>query len=343
MARPLLSALLGDAEIESLLSDQARLDAMLRVEVALAEASAETNWITPAAAGAIVAAISAYRPDWSGLAAGMSTDGVDVPALLTQLRLLIPEPHHASLHRGATSQDIVDTALILQLTKVLDILDGRLATLTSRLGQRIDAEGAKPLVAHTRMQVALPTLWREKLESWRRPLVRHRQALAALRPALLVIQLGGPVGDRASFDGHGDAIAAAAARRLDIGVAPPWHTARDSIVALGSLLALITGSLGKIGADVALLAQNEIGAVTLDGGRSSAMPHKSNPVNAEVLVTLARFNAGLAGTLQHAMVHEYERSGAAWTLEWMVLPQMIVAAGASLRIGVALTEALRIA
>ena len=104
-------------------------------------------------------------------------------------------------------------------------------------------------------------------------------------------------------------------------------------MAFGGLLALISGSLGKIGADVALLAQSEVRAIRLSGGGgSSAMAHKSNPVRAEVLVSLARFNAGLSGTLQQAMVHENERSGAAWTLEWLVLPQMLVTAGASLRL-----------
>ena len=114
-------------------------------------------------------------------------------------------------------------------------------------------------------------------------------------------------------------------------------------MALGSLLALISGSLGKIGADVALLSQNEIGVIRLEGGGgSSAMAHKSNPVNAEVLVALARFNAGLAGTLQHTAVHENERSGAAWTLEWLTLPQMLVTTGASLRLAGHLLDQLRL-
>src|SRR5690606_5332051 len=105
------------------------------------------------------------------------------------------------------------------------------------------------------------------------------------------------------------------------------------IIGLGNLLALITGSLGKMGMDIALLTQNEVAAARLlGGGGSSAMAHKSNPVTAEALVALARYNAGLSGILQQAMVHEYERSGAAWTLEWLTLPQMLEATGASLRL-----------
>ena len=156
---------------------------------------------------------------------------------------------------------------------------------------------------------------------------------------ILVVELGGPVGDRASFEGKGGAVARGLAQRLDLGIAEPWHSARDPIVAFGSLLSLLSGSVGKFGADVALLAQNEVAAITVaGGGGSSAMAHKSNPVNAEVLVALARHNAGLVGTLHQALVHENERSGAAWTLEWLTLPQMLVATGGSLRLALALAE-----
>ncbi|MFD2647067.1 lyase family protein [Devosia albogilva] len=197
-------------------------------------------------------------------------------------------------------------------------------------------------MAHTRMQAALPTTWAEKFRNWSEPLVRYQASLAAARRTLLVVQLGGPVGDRGSFAGTGNAIARLLSQKLDLGLASPWHTTRDPVVAFGSLLALISGSLGKMGADIALLAQSELAAVHIaGGGGSSAMAHKNNPVAAEVLVSLARFNAGLSGTLNQAMVHENERSGAAWTLEWMVLPQMAVTAGAGLRLALQLLDQLR--
>jgi len=233
---------------------------------------------------------------------------------------------------------------MLQLAKIFDLYEARLSALIARLDHLAQQSGDRPLMAHTRMQIALPTTWGAKLASWSDPLQRHLRAITAMRRSLLVIQLGGPVGDRGSFNGHGDAIAAGMARRLDLGLAAPWHTTRDPIVALGNLLALISGSLGKLGADVTLLAQNEIAALRLEGGGgSSAMAHKSNPVNAEVLVALARYNGGLAGALQQAMVHENERSGAAWTLEWLTLPLMLVATGASLRLSNKLLQQLRLA
>ena len=341
---PLLSALAGDAEIEALLSDDAQLTSMLAVEAALAEASMDCGWIGADAAAAINSAIATFVPDRADLAAGMAQDGVVIPALVRQLRIDVAEPHRAALHRGATSQDVIDTALMLQLARVFDLYEARLTALLERLeALGIDA-ASRPLMAHTRMQAALPTTWGAKIASWSEPLQRHLQALEAMRRTLLVVQLGGPVGDRGSFEGHGDAIAAGMARRLDLGIAPSWQATRDPIVALGNLLALISGSLGKLGADVALLAQSEVGALRLEGaGGSSAMAHKANPVNAEILVALARYNAGLSGTLAQAMVHEYERSGAAWTLEWLTLPPMLVTTGASLRLGVKLVEQIRLA
>lgn len=340
----LLSALAGDADIEALLSDAAQLGAMLGFERALAEASAEAGWISHEAASAIGTAIDRFAPDWAGLETGMARDGVVVPALVTQLRAGLPEMHWAALHKGATSQDVIDTALMLQVARIFDVYDARLAALLSRLDTLAHDWAGKPLMAHTRMQVALPTHWDAKLATWTEPLQRQARALTGMRRSLLVVQLGGPVGDRSSFEGYGDSLAAGMAKKLDLGIAAPWHATRDPIVALGNVLALMTGALGKVGADVALLAQNEVAALRLEGGGgSSAMAHKSNPVRAEVLVALARANAGLAGTLQQAMVHEYERSGAAWTLEWLTLPQMLINTGASLRIAGELLEQMRIA
>lgn len=337
----LLSALTGDPEIEALLSDEAQLAAMLAFERALAGAAAMAGLISDAAAVAVATAIDGFEPDWAGLAAGMARDGVVVPDLVRQLRALVVEPHGAALHLGATSQDVVDTALMLQLAKVIPVLEGRIVALQRALATLAERDGARPLMAHTRMQVALPSSVGEKIRTWSEPLGRHLQALALTRRTLLVVQLGGPVGDRSSFGGKGDVVARYLAQKLDLGLAPSWHATRDPIVGFGSLLALISGALGKVGADVALLAQNEIGAITLaGGGGSSAMAHKSNPVKAEVLVSLARFNGGLAGVLQQALVHENERSGAAWTLEWLTLPQMIVATGAGLRLAAELVDAI---
>lgn len=339
--RTLLDALAGDEETEALLADEAQVAAMVRVERALALAQAEAGMISREAAAAIETGLIGFKPDWAGLAAGMARDGVVVPALVEQMRRQIEVQQAGALHKGATSQDIVDTALVLQLSEVIGLFISRLTHLLEQL-ERLDAQyGARAMMAHTRMQRALPYTFGAKLATWTAPLRRHLSALDTARPGLLVIQLGGPIGDRSSFGIHGAAVAEGLARQLGLGVAAPWQSARDPLVGLASLLGLLTGTLGKIGADVALLAQNEVGAISIRGGGvSSSMAHKSNPVNAEVLVALARYNAGLVGTLHQAMVHENERSGAAWTLEWLTLPSIVIASGASLRLARVLLDQL---
>jgi len=341
LPHPLLQALVGDEEVGALFSNDAELSALLRVEAALAEAEAQAGLISNEAAKQIAEACGSFQADWAGLAAGLAQDGVIVPAFVKQLRSAVGEDHAKAVHFGATSQDIIDTALTLRLKNVVDIFARRLDALLLDLRALKDRDGAIPLMAHTRMQQALSFTAADKIDTWVQPLERHREALEALAPTILVVQLGGPVGTRAEFTGHGDAVADTMARILGLSSAPSWHSQRDRIGEFAAFLSLLSGTLGKIGQDVALMAQNEVGEVRLaTGGGSSAMPHKSNPVPAEVLVTLARFNAGLLGTLHQALVHENERSGAAWALEWMVLPQMVVATAAGLRSAQGLISAM---
>jgi 3-carboxy-cis,cis-muconate cycloisomerase len=336
MVRSLLQHLVGDAEFEALFSDEAEIAAILRFEAALAGAQADVGLISEAAAEAVAHAIAGYQPDMADLAKGIADDGVVVPTVLGQLRALAGE-HSASLHVGATSQDAIDTGLMLRLATAVSMIEQRLVALETALSSLAERDGAQSMMAHTRMQRALPLPVSKKIAGWTAPLVRARRTIAESRRRLLVIQLGGPVGTRAELGDKADLIAKGLAERLDLGLADPWHTERDPIGEFGALLSLITGALGKFGADVALLSQNEVGIVAIEGGgRSSAMAHKSNPVNAELLLALARYNAGLLGILHQSLVHEYERSGAAWTLEWIALPQMVVATGAGLRIATAL-------
>jgi len=339
MASHLLHALAGDPETAALLSDAAELAAMLRVEGALALACAEAGLVAPEAAEAVARVCAGFAPDWDALAAGLARDGVVVPELVAQLRRAVGPDFARAVHLGATSQDVVDTGLVLRLGAMLPLLDGRLVRLEAGFATLAARFGRTALMAHTRMQQALPITAGDKIAAWAGPLPRHRARLAGLAPRLLVLQLGGAVGTRDFYGDKAEAVAAALARRLELGLAPSWHSQRDTIGELGAVLALVAGTLGKFGQDVALLAQNEVGALRVaGGGGSSAMAHKSNPVKAEVLVALARQAAGLSGTLQQALVHENERSGAAWTLEWLTLPPLLLACGASLRLAEALLE-----
>ena len=188
------------------------------------------------------------------------------------------------------------------------------------------------MVARTRFQQAIPTTFGLKVAGWLAPLLRHRQRLAELLPRLLVVQLGGAAGNLAALGDRGVEVMEDLARELGLACPPmPWHSQRDGLIELAGWLSLVTGSLGKLGQDVLLLAQNEVGEIReADGGGSSTMPQKSNPIRAEALVTLARSNATLVAGMHQAALHAHERDGAAWQLEWKILPDMVLAAGSAL-------------
>lgn len=329
---PFLSGLFADPEIAALLSAQADIGEMLRFEAALAQAQAALDIIPGEAATAIAQAVAAFTPDMDALAQGVSRDGVVIPALVRQLRAVLPEQYRAHLHFGVTSQDVIDSSLIIRFKAIVAILDARLEGLIAALDSLAARFGTNPLMARTRMQDALPIVVADRLADWKLPLIRHRQRLAELLPRLLVVQLGGPVGTADAFGAQAGTLAAGLATALGL-QAPDkaWHSQRDTLVEFAAWLALVSGSLGKVGQDVALMAQNAVADIALaGGGGSSAMAHKSNPVAAEVLVSLARHNATLVSGATQSLIHEHERSGSAWTLEWLTLPQMAHTTGSGL-------------
>lgn len=329
---PLLSALIGDEEVAACFSAEAELAEMLAFERGLAEAEAEEGVVPAEAAAAIAAAIAQFSPDMEALRAGVRRDGVVVPALVKQLRQAVGPQHGASVHFGATSQDAVDTSLALRLGRVSTILSQRLERLIALLDALNARDGGIETMAHTRMQAAISVPASRKIRSWRDPLHRDRQRLARVDEEIGVLTFGGAAGTLEKLGDAAGPVAHRLAQALGLRALPrPRHSERDGIVAFASWLSLVTGSLGKMGQDIALAAQSEVGEVKLaSGGGSSAMPHKVNPVGAETLVVLARFNATLVAGMHQSLVHENERSGAAWTLEWMILPQMAVAAGAAM-------------
>jgi 3-carboxy-cis,cis-muconate cycloisomerase len=335
---PVLVGLLGDREVAAFFSAEAELKAMLDFEAALAASEAEKGVIPEPAGKAIADAIAGFRPDVEKLARATARDGVAVPELVRQLRAAVGAPHADYAHFGATSQDVIDTGFALRIGRVLDILQARIDTLIERLGELDMRDGATRVMAHTRMQAAIEAPASRKILSWREPLLRHRARLSTVRKEIAVLTFGGAAGTLDKLGSTGERVAAHMAKHLDLGLVPrARHSERDGQAELADWLSLVTGNLGKVGADIVLAAQSEIGEIRLKGGGgSSAMPHKVNPVDAEVLVTLARFNATLVSGMHQALVHENERSGAAWTLEWMLLPQMVVATGAALRTAIEL-------
>lgn len=336
---PLLSGLLGDDEIASLFSVEAEFAAVEAFECALAKATAVHGLIPSQAENGIITALANFTPDLEPLAAATARDGVILPGLVAMMRAHIGEPHGQYLHFGATSQDAIDTSLILRLSEALVRIETQLDDVIGGLLKLEKQYGDQTLMGVTRMQEGLPINVADRLRGWQAPLLRHQARLAEIKPRLLVLQFGGAVGTLDKLGGKGAAVAKHLAKELDLGLPEQsWHAQRDNIAEFSGWLSLVTGSLGKMGQDLALMAQNSVGEVTFSGaGGSSAMPHKQNPVGAEILVALARFNATQVSAMHQSLVHENERSGAAWTLEWMVLPQMVVAtAGALTRAGILL-------
>ncbi|MFZ1430740.1 MAG: 3-carboxy-cis,cis-muconate cycloisomerase [Geminicoccaceae bacterium] len=323
--------LLTDSEIAVILGDAAMVQAMVRVESTLAEVEGGLGVIDAGAAERIVTALATFAPDLDDLAHGTAKAGVPIPALVAQLRRAVGDDADC-VHWGATSQDIVDTALVLQLRRALDVLERRLDAVGTALADLAVAQRATTMIGRTRFQQALPTTFGLKVAGWLAPLPRHRERLAELRPRLLAVQFGGAAGNLAALGPSGIAVMQGLASALGLACpAMPWHSQRDTMAELASWLALLTGTLGKLGLDVLLLAQNEVGEVReAEGGGSSTMPQKSNPIRAEALVALARRNAALLGGMYDAMLHAHERDGAAWQVEWQVLPDMVAAAAAAL-------------
>lgn len=326
---PFLSGLLGDEEIESHLSAQADIRAMLAFEAALAHAQAGLSIIPAEAAASIASVCDTFIPDVGKLKTAVAMDAVVVPELVRQLRQAVGGDAAGHVHFGSTSQDVIDTSLMLRMKTIMSILAARIEAISTLLHGLNERFGRRALMGHTRMQAAIPITVSDRLHSWRLPLDRLKASLTALE---FPVQFGGAAGSLDKLAEHGPAVRAALAAELQLADWCQWQSQRDPIVEIGQQLSIITGSLGKIGQDIALMAQagNEI--ALQGGGKSSAMAHKQNPVAAETLVALARFNAVQISGLHHALVHEQERSGAAWTLEWLILPQMTMTTSVSLRL-----------
>jgi 3-carboxy-cis,cis-muconate cycloisomerase len=326
---PWLAGIFGDAEMGAILAPERQMAHMLAFEAAWSRACGRAGLFDATAAEAAARAIETARPDLADIAEGTGQDGVPVPRLIRRLKAVAGAE---ALHKGATSQDVVDTALALTLREASDLLDARLGALAAAFATLDARFGDAPLMGRTRMQAAELITVRDRLASWRLPLADHRERLAALRPRVEKVQIGGASGDRKALGPEADRIVSDVA--ATVGLAPTakaWHAMREGVADYTSFLSLVTGTLGKFGQDVALMSQQGIDEIALSGGgTSSAMPHKQNPIAAELLVTLARFNAVQVSAMHHAMVHEQERSGTGWTLEWMVLPQMLMAAACAL-------------
>ncbi|MDW5313014.1 3-carboxy-cis,cis-muconate cycloisomerase [Rhizobium sp. PL01] len=338
---PYLSGLLGDEEISAFFSAEADIRAMLAFETALVRAQAEHGIVSKETATRIAEICATFQPDVLALRHAVATDGVVIPDLVRQLRIAVGGEAAEKVHFGATSQDVIDTSLMLRLKAATAVLSKRLTTITGSFDQLTRTWGTNRLMGHTRMQAAIPITVSDRLSAWSSPLIDYRDRLEQLQKVSFPVQFGGAAGTLEKLGAKASSVRATLAKNLDLSDRPQWQSQRSVIADLAHPLSLVTGSLGKFGQDIALLAQAGDDIALSGGGASSAMPHKQNPVTAEALVSLARFNAVQLSGLHQSMVHEQERSGAAWTLEWMILPQMVIACGASTRLALTLAGQIK--
>lgn len=337
------AGLFKDREIAERFSDDAMFASFSRFERALISGLARAGLVTPDDATQLVEQIASFQPDGPAIAEAGVRDGVSVPEYVRQLRAHVSGPAKSMLHHGATSQDLMDTATVEALASINGILAGRLETLLGELADLSARDGSHTLQAITRMQPAIPFQATTRIAAWRHPLQSLHDRMPALSEQTRVLQFGGAVGDLQALGDNAQTVAETIAHEL--GLRWPgycWHADRGPVLAQANWLSELTGALGKIGQDVALMALRGSQDIQLaGGGSSSAMPHKQNPVTAERLITLARYNSTLVSGMHQAQVHELERSGAAWMLEWMILPQMCETAGVGLTAASALIGSIK--
>lgn len=332
--------LFGDAEVAALFSDSAEVRAMLLVEGALARVQGQLGVIPADAAAFIDRATREVQIDPAALAPSVAVNGVPVPGLVAAFRKEAGAPDMTRwFHWGATSQDIVDTALASRLRQVIGIWDARLATLVAALGRLAEQHADLPMAARTYGQAAVPSSFGAQVASWGRPLLRHRRTLKGVRTAVVKVSLSGAAGTLSAMN-RGRQVRAGLAQALDLSdCGASWHSERDGMAQLAGWCAGVLASLAKMGEDLILLTQTGLSEVRISGsGGSSTMPQKQNPVGPSVMVALARHGIGLAAVLTAAGAHRQARDGAAWFTEWLTLPELVQATGRAMAVALDLAD-----
>jgi 3-carboxy-cis,cis-muconate cycloisomerase len=338
----LLEAGLGDPRMARLVGWPARIQRMVEVEAALGRALARSGVIPTEAAEAIERACDPTRIDLDALADQSAASSTPVIPLVRALTEGADELAASWLHHGATSQDIIDTAVVLQLRDALDHLEDLLLRVSDLCAALADTHRDTVMAGRTLGQQAVPITFGLKAARWLGALDRHVERLRSLRPTLLSVQLGGAAGTAAVYGQQSRVVVESLAEELDLTVPDlPWHAERDRIAELAGTLSGVAGTVGAVAFDLVLLAQTEIGEVRERAGTrpsSSAMPHKRNPTHAVAARAASRLALGELTVLTHTVAdHEHERAAGAWQTEWVALPSALTrTSGALLRLHAAL-------
>ncbi len=327
----LLAPLFTARDVESELSDDALLQALLDTEAALAGAAAEAGVVPAEAADAIARACRAELFDVGELGRSADSSGNPVVPLVQALTAAVDEAAQPWVHFGTTSQDVLDTALMLLVVRAAEPIGARLGEAADVCAELVAEHRDTVMVARTLGQQAGPTTFGAKAAGWLSGLdAAHRRLTGRVR-ACAAVQLGGSAGTLAGYGSAGPAVTAALARRLAL-VDPglPWHTDRRRLLEIADAVAAVGPATAKVAVDVTLMAQSEIAEVREGGeghGSSSAMPHKRNPVHAVLVSAGAARLPGLLATMHSVAVHEHERATGAWHAEWETLRELLSLSG----------------
>jgi 3-carboxy-cis,cis-muconate cycloisomerase len=335
MPARLIDSIATTGALADLFSDDSVLSAMLKFEVALARAEARVGLVPAAAATAIEAVAEKARIDPSDISKESLRAGNPVIPFVKILRDHVRASDSTAagfVHWGATSQDVSDTALVLLLKRAQHLIADDISRLERALARISEQHKNTVMLGRTLMQAAPPVTFGLKAASWLGAVNRSRKRLEGAFSEALIVQLGGASGTLASLGDHGVAITCALAEELGLGCPEaPWHTHRDRLANLACCCGVLTGSLGKMGRDITLLAQSEIEEVAELGGEgrggSSTMPHKRNPVGSMEALSAAHRVSGLVGAFLSATVQEHERAAGGWQAEWPIMASLIQSTG----------------
>ena len=325
---PILGTLYGSDAMRAVFDETAYFQRMLDVEAALARVQGRMGVIPPEAAEIIVAAAKIENLSIDDLAASARNVGYPVVGLVSGLSKAAGEAGGWT-HWGATTQDIMDTATVLQVRTGLDLIETELRAILTALVGQANTHRNTVMAGRTHLQQALPVTFGLKCAIWAMPFLSHLDRLKQLRARVQMVEFAGAAGTLASLGDQGIAIMEALAAELGLG-APlaPWHVCRDALAEAVSLLGLISGTLAKIATDIILLAQTEVGEVAepyvAGRGASSTMPQKRNPIASEYILAASRMVQGLVPVMQGAMAQDHERATGPWQAEALVLPQAFV-------------------
>lgn len=325
----------GSADMRAIFCDEMFVRRCIDVEIALARVQSRLAIIPADAGEAIAKAVKPEAIDYGLLKIETDNVGYPIVGIVHQLAKQCGEPGRY-LHWGATTQDIMDSATVLQLRDALELIGRDLAALDATL-TRLSAKHRNTVMAgRTHLQQALPVTFGQKTAVWLSMIRRHRERLDQLKPRVLVGQFAGAAGTLASLGNRGLEVSDALMDELRLGRPDiAWHVARDGLAEAASFCGLVTASLGKIATDIMLMMQTELAEAfepfAPGRGSSSTMPQKRNPISCELIVAIARSVRQSAGLMLDAVLADLERATGPWHLEWIALPECFIATGGALR------------